>query len=86
VLAEGEHAADDDGEHHHEEDGGEFRPPALQHEDHDDADRGCRGDHLAMGETPHEAGELPDQVVGVHREPEELGQLADQDGQAQPFM
>ena len=54
------------------------------HRDAAEADRGRGAGRRRPSRQPaDEPGELADQAVGVHREPEQLGQLADQDGQGQ---
>jgi hypothetical protein len=66
--------------------GRELRQPPLQHQDqHDpgDPDRSRGGDRIAVGQALDEPGQLAGEAVGVDLEPEQLGQLADQDGQRQ---
>ena len=86
VVGQVEDRRGGDREHHHDEHRRDLRQPPLQHQDqHDpgDADRGRGGHRLAVGQALDEADDLTDQVVGVDLEPEQLGQLADQDGQRQ---
>ena len=84
VPGQAEDRGGGDLEHDHDEHGGELGQPALQHQDQRDAadaGRGRRRDRLAVREAPGEPGDLPDQALGIDLEPEQLGQLADQDGQ-----
>jgi len=58
----------------------------LQHQDQRDPGdpyRRRRGDGLPVGQSLDEPGELPDKSFGVDLEPEQLGQLPDQDRQRQ---
>ena len=76
-----------DGQDDDDEDRGHLRQHPLQHQDHEQPEPadGQRGrDRRAVGDTPDEAGDLTEEARGVHREPEELGELADQDRQGQP--
>ena len=70
----------DDGDEH----GREGRPQALETEDQRqarDADRQRRADGLAVADAADERARLADQAVRVDGEPEQLGQLADEDGE-----
>ena len=88
VLGQVEDGAGRDREQHHDQDGGDLGQPALQDQDR----RRCRRARSPPRPGPtspsamplEEAADLGDQAVGVDREPEQLGQLADQDGQGQP--
>jgi hypothetical protein len=63
---------------------GIFGSQRQDQRDPGDADRGRRGHRLPLGQALDEAGDLGDQALGADLEPEELGQLPDQDGQGQP--
>ena len=61
--------------------------PALQGDDQRhpaDPTDGRGGHRLPVDQALDEAGDLAEEPVGVDREPEQLRQLADQDGQRQP--
>jgi hypothetical protein len=77
----------EDGSHHGDEDAGGLRQPALQAHDHDQTEHadGQGGPHgLPVGQSRDETRELGPEAVAVHREPEELRELADQDRERQP--
>ena len=72
-----------DGEHHGDEHAGDLRQPSLEHQD-DARVRTARRRTAAATVSPdaeslHESGDVADQRVGVHREAEQLRELADQD-------
>jgi hypothetical protein len=81
-----EHPCRDDRQNHHDQDPGDPRSHALEHEDQDQSARtdGHGGRHrLATRHSAHERRDLAEEAVGVHRESEDLGELADQDRHGQ---
>ena len=87
VVGEVEDGRRRDREHDHDEHAGHRGQPAVQHEDqHDagDAEHGRGRDHVAGGDALDGLDQLVDDALRVHREPEQLRHLSDEDGQRQP--
>jgi hypothetical protein len=75
------------GQHHDDEDTRDLGQQPVQEQDADQgthAEEGGRRVGLAVREPHHEGAHLVHQPVSIDGEPEELGQLTDDDGQRQP--
>ena len=87
LAAEIEHDDGDDARDDGDQHAGDPRRRPPRHEDdgqtHDTDGQRLR-DRLTVGEPAHEAAQLLEERVGVDGEPEELGELAHQDGEGQP--
>ena len=84
TVLEVEHGNGNDREDDRGEDAREDRPEALKDEDQRQArrpDRQRGADRLAALDRLGEGDGFVDQAVGVHGEPEQLGQLTDEDGE-----
>ena len=84
AVLEVEHGHGDDREDDRGEDAREDRPQALEDDDQHQAhqpDRERGADRLPTLDRLGEGDGFVDQAVGVHGEPEQLGQLTDEDGE-----
>ena len=74
------------GQHDDDQHARDLGQQPIQQQDADergDADDGSGRVRLALRQPGHEGARLGNEPVGVHREPEQLGQLTDDDGQRQ---
>ena len=86
MLPELEQIRRDDGQNHGYEDSRDLRHHPLQDADHrqaEQADRESGRHRFAVRDAVQEPPQLVDETVGVHGEPEQLGQLPDQDRESQ---
>ena len=87
VVGQVEGVGGQDRDDHRHQHGGDLGDQPLEHEDQDQAeqtDRERRRHRLAVGQPLDEADRLGDEPVGVDREAEQLGELADQDREGEP--
>ena len=86
MVLEVEHGDGSDREEDGSKNAREDRPQALEDQDQRQtchADRECSGDCFASLDRLGERDGFVDQAVGVNGKPEQLGELADQDGERQ---